>query len=163
MIGSLLGQCLESAGEKYDGKHAIFDINDFKSLRMENGEVYGYLTEDAINELITYVSSREVKDYNKVNNSQYLKNEQYLGKCTVKFFGMASADGQKSISGEKTKTAEGITKYLDVKYTLNGWVENMISYIKSAMSYTDCKDINEFIGETQLIINSISSINSVNK
>ena len=159
MIGSLFAQCLESTGEKYDSKQAIFDINDFKSLRIENGEVYGYLTEDAINELITYASSI---DY-KVNNSQYLRNEQYLGKCTVKFFGMASADGQKSISGEKTKTAEGITKYLDIKYTLSGWVENMISYLRSAMSYCDSFTLNEFIGEQNLIPNSISEINAVNK
>lgn len=161
MIGSLFAQCLESAGEKYDGKQAIFDINDFKSLRMENGRVYGYLTEDAINELIAYASSK-VKDY-KANNSQYLRNEQYLGQCTVKFFGMASKDGQISISGKKTKTSEGLTKILPVKYTVSGWADNMISYLRSAMSYTNCKDIKEFIGETQLIINSISAINSVNK
>ena len=162
MIGSLFAQCLESAGEKYDGKQSIFDINDFKSLRMENGGIYGYLTEDAINELIAYASSK-VKDYYKANNSQYLRNEQYLGKCTVKFFGMASADGQKSISGEKTKTAEGLTKYLPVKYTIAGWSDNMISYLKSAMSYTNSKNIYEFIGGPDLIINSISEINAVNK
>ena len=76
---------------------------------------------------------------------------------------MASADGQKSISGEKTKTAEGITKWLPVKYTLAGWVENMISYLRSAMSYTDCKTLKEFIGKPELIVNSISEIQAVNR
>ena len=163
MIGSLFAQCIESAGEKYDGKHAIFDINDFKSLRIENGGVYGYLTEDAINELIAYASSIKEKDYYKENNSQYLRNEQYLGKCTVKFFGMASADGQKSIDGKKTKTAEGITKYLPVEYTLYGWTKNMIAYLRSAMSYCNSFNLNDFIGKQTLIPNSISEINAVNK
>ena len=76
---------------------------------------------------------------------------------------MASADGQKAIDGEKKKTAEGITKYLPVKYTLAGWVENMISYLRSAMSYTNCKTLKEFIGTPELIVNSISEIQAVNK
>jgi hypothetical protein len=86
-----------------------------------------------------------------------------IGQIDVKFFGMASADGQKSISGEKTKTAEGITKWLPVKYTLAGWVENMISYLRSAMSYTDCNTLKEFIGKPELIVNSISEIQAVNR
>ena len=76
---------------------------------------------------------------------------------------MASADGQKSISGKKNKTAEGITKYLPVKYTLSGWVKNMISYLCSAMSYCDCFKLEEFIGKPTLIVNSISEIQAVNK
>ena len=89
--------------------------------------------------------------------------KKFRGYLDVKFFGMASANGQKSISGEKTKTAEGITKLLPVKYTLKGWVENMTSYLQSAMSYTDCENIKEFIGKPTLIVNSISEIGAVNK
>ena len=85
------------------------------------------------------------------------------GNKLVKFFGMASADGQKSINGKKTKTAEGITKYLPMKFTLTGWTENMISYLRSAMSYCDCKKLEDFIGTPELIINSISEIQAVNK
>ena len=92
-----------------------------------------------------------------------LKEKRILGSIDVKFFGMASADGQKAIDGEKKKTAEGITKYLPVKYTLAGWVENMISYLRSAMSYTNCKTLKEFIGTPELIVNSISEIQAVNK
>ena len=140
MIGSLFAQCIESSGLKYDyiGKDFHFDAWEKESLRMdERGEWYGKL--------------------------KLLKDEKTIGKLDVKFFGMASADGQKSISGEKTKTSEGITKYLSVKYTLNGWVENMISYLRSAMSYTNCKLLDSFIGKPKLIINSISEIHSVNK
>lgn len=140
MIGSLFAQCIESAGDKFDITDNYFHYNNWndQSLRI-NGkdEWYGIY--------------------------KLLRNEKFIGELKVKFFGMASADGQKSISGEKTKTAEGITKWLPVKYTLKGWTENMISYLRSAMSYTDCTTLNEFIGKPSLIINSISEINAVNK
>ena len=144
MIGSVFAQCIESAGYKYEGlnKNSLMKFNyntwDSKSLIInKNNEWYGKLKPD--------------------------DDLEYIGQLNVKFFGMASADGQKSISGEKTKTAEGITKWLPVKYTLSGWVENMVSYLRSAMSYTNCKILNEFIGKPDLIVNSISEIQAVNK
>lgn len=158
MIGSLLGQCLESAGEK------SLNLSIYKDFKFKDNYWYAYYTDEYKNDQLETIYKQEYdNEEDRKFDIQYINHEQNLGPITVKFFGMASADGQKSICGAKVKTAEGITKYLQVEYTLNGWVENMISYIKSAMSYTDCKDINEFIGETQLIINSISSINSVNK
>jgi len=186
MIGSLFAQCIESAGEKYDGTHTKFDVNDYKSLRIENGGVFGYLTEDGMKKKLVELEEKkntgyyrkyipletlalreeaaiEYMDHLYDNDYLNLSKERYLGQCTVKFFGMASKDGQISISGEKTKTAEGITKYLDVKYTINGWVENMIAYLRSAMSYCDSLTLNEFIGKQDLIPNSISEINAVNK
>ena len=144
MIGSLFAQCIESAGDKYDG----MDVNYAAQFNYDAW----------VPELLQITKNDEWVGYIK-----QLKDEEYIGKLYVKFFGMASADGQKSISGKKTKTSEGITKWLPVKYTLNGWVENMMSYLRSAMSYCDCYDIYEFIGKPQLIKNSISEINAVNK
>lgn len=141
MIGSLFAQCIESAGEKYTSDGSGFDYNIWDPASLEinykTGEWGGRL--------------------------KLLRKDDYIGKIDVKFFGMASADGQKSISGHKTKTAEGITKYLPVKYTLKGWVNNMESYLRSAMSYCDCKELNDFIGKPRLIPNSISEIQAVNK
>lgn len=140
MIGSLFAQCIESAGTKYYFDNKMFNIDSWNRVTLrinENNEWYGRLKQ--------------------------LRDEEYIGEINVKFFGMASADGQKSISGQKTKTAEGITKYLPVKYTLSGWVNNMISYLRSAMSYCDCKTLEEFIGKPALIPNSISEIYAVNK
>ncbi len=141
MIGSLFAQCIESAGEKYTNDGSGFDYNIWDptslDINYKTGEWSGRLKQ--------------------------LRKDNYIGKIDVKFFGMASADGQKSISGHKTKTAEGITKYLPVKYTLKGWVNNMESYLHSAMSYCDCKELKEFIGKPRLIPNSISEIQAVNK
>lgn len=147
MIGSLFAQCIECAGEKKYDKYDMYDI----SSTIFNNNLW---EEDSlrINDKLEWYGHMKL-----------LKDEQYIGQLWVKFFGMASADGQKSIDGKKTKTAEGITKYLPVKYTLNQWSENMIAYLRSAMSYCNCFNLKEFIGNQILIVNSISEINAVNK
>ena len=168
MIGSLFAQCIESAGEKtYKTitfkKPLRFTIERYKDFEIDKNENWSaYYTDEYITTLIEPQQSwNSIEKYNKRIAS--LKEKKSIGHIDVKFFGMASSDGQKSISGEKTKTAEGITKYLPVKFTLSGWVNNMISYLRSAMSYTDCHNLNEFIGKPTLIPNSISEIQAVNK
>ena len=167
MIGSLFAQCIESAGEKTNktikSKISLkFPIERYKDFEIDkNGNWSAYYTDEYITKGIEPWQAGPIEKYNKRIES--LKDKKFIGSIDVKFFGMASADGQKSISGEKTKTAEGITKYLPVKYTLKGWTENMISYLRSAMSYCNCKDITEFIGKPNLIVNSISEIQAVNK
>lgn len=186
MIGSVFAQCIESAGEKtckhIDQKISKkFPLDKYKDFfKDDKGNWHGYYTEKFIEQSIRPwqvdidkykdqpVGSITTNDYfiavKKYNDKlEDLKQAKYIGFIDVKFFGMASADGQKSILGEKTKTAEGITKYLPVKYTLKGWTENMISYLRSAMSYCNCKTLNEFIGKQDLIVNSISEIQAVNK
>ena len=176
MIGSLFAQCIESAGEKtnknINQKASLrFPIERYKDFEVDSKDNWrAYYTDEYIKEASktweeTLLNSPDKQHAQLSYNRRIddLKQEKYIGPIDVKFFGMASADGQKSINGEKTKTAEGITKWLPVKYTLSGWVENMISYLKSAMSYCNCFTLNEFIGKPLLIINSISEIQAVNK
>ena len=176
MIGSLFAQCIESAGEKTikssNTKLPLrFPIERYKDLSVDSkGNFKAYYTDEYIKKASKTWEEALVNSPNKQHaQSSYnrriddLKQEKVIGGIDVKFFGMASADGQKSMNGKKTKTSEGITKWLPVKYTLAGWVENMVSYLRSAMSYTNCKDIKEFIGKPELIVNSISEIQAVNK
>ena len=84
-------------------------------------------------------------------------------KCK-EIYGMASTQGQIAINGKKTKTAEGITKYLPITTHLNTWVENMESYIRSAMSYTNVTDIEHFCPEfVDCVVISKNTQESVNK
>ena len=187
MIGSVFAKCIESSGEKtYTTSKEVslrFPIERYKNFRKVNDNWWADYTDEYIKE----ASKTWEEDLNKEQNLiksgkltkddaeyklvviQYnnkireLKAEKLIGPLNVKFFGMASADGQIAINGEKTKTAEGITKYLPVEYTLSGWVENMTSYLRSAMSYTNCKTLKDFIGKPTLIVNSISEIQVVNK
>lgn len=101
--------------------------------------------------------------YEYQNNEEAIEDFNNGVKMLTKFYGMASAMGQLAISGSKTKTAEGITKYVDVDFKLSKWCENMAAYIRSAMSYCNCFTLEDFIGNVDLIVNSISAINSVNK
>ena len=176
MIGSLFAQCIESAGEKTTKSSSAklplrFPIERYKDFNVDSkGNFKAYYTDEYIKEASKTWEEVLVNSPNKQHAQlsynrriDDLKQEKVIGSIDVKFFGMASADGQKSMNGKKTKTSEGITKWLPVKYTLAGWVENMVSYLRSAMSYTDCKDVKEFIGKPELIVNSISEIQAVNK
>lgn len=66
-----------------------------------------------------------------------------------KFRGMSTKEVQKSLGRNELKTSEGISKMQQVEYTLSGWSENFQDYLKSAMSYTDCLTIGEFIGKVR--------------
>lgn len=58
--------------------------------------------------------------------------------------GMSTKSAQKDMGSTKLKTAEGRTLHLTKQYTLKGWVENFDSYLRSAMSYCDARDLVEF-------------------
>lgn len=58
--------------------------------------------------------------------------------------GMSTKSAQKDMGATKLKTAEGRTLQLKKEYTLKGWVENFDSYLRSAMSYCDSRDLTEF-------------------
>jgi IMP dehydrogenase/GMP reductase len=80
--------------------------------------------------------------------SKEIKNEFSIGKKFFKKFrGMSTKEVQKSLGKEKLNTSEGISKIQKVEYTLSGWRENFEDYLKSAMSYTGCYTIGEFIGK----------------
>ena len=66
------------------------------------------------------------------------------GKYMRKYYGMSTKRAQTEISGEATKTAEGIETLVPIKYTLAGWCDNFISYLRSAMSYCNSRTLEEF-------------------
>lgn len=68
-----------------------------------------------------------------------------------KYRGMSTKSVQRSWGKTQLITAEGITKYQNVEYTLEQWTENFKDYLKSAMSYCGAKTLEEFIGKTQYI------------
>ena len=80
-----------------------------------------------------------------------------------KFRGMSTKEVQKSLGKTELKTSEGISKMQPVEYTLTGWVENFTDYLKSAMSYTDCLTIGEFIGKVRFNKISKNSMERFNK
>ena len=63
-----------------------------------------------------------------------------------KFRGMSTKEVQVEWGKEKLVTSEGIVKYNKVDYTLDGWTTNFKDYLKSAMSYTNSKNLEDFRG-----------------
>lgn len=84
-------------------------------------------------------------------------------KLKKEFYGMASKKGQIAMNGRKTRTAEGLSTILPVEYTMESWTNNFKDYLKSAMSYTGCHTLEEFIGKQTLIVVSEGTKSSVNK
>ena len=92
-------------------------------------------------------------------------DEEYIIDNLYKvFYGMASRRGQEDINGEKKKTSEGIQKIFPATTNLRKWKENMVSYMQSAMSYTNCYYIDEFNPENvDCIVISNQTKESINK
>lgn len=67
------------------------------------------------------------------------------GHLLYKYYrGMSTKEVQQKWGKSVLKTSEGITKYNKVEYTIDGWTENFVDYLRSAMSYTDSRDLKSF-------------------
>jgi len=105
------------------------------------------------------------KSIESCGQSYVLKDETYLkvelhdaidyfhsGIDVYKMFrGMSTKEVQKKWGRKELKTAEGIVKMNKVEYTIAGWVENFIDYLKSCMSYQGKYTINGFIGSCEYV------------
>lgn len=69
------------------------------------------------------------------------------------YYGMSTKKAQKLTGGSGKKTSEGIAKPIPIEYPISKWAENMADYMKSCMSYTGCRTIQEFRDNTKLIVN----------
>lgn len=70
-------------------------------------------------------------------------------KCS--YYGMSTKKAQKEFNKTILKTAEGKEVNLKIKYTIPQWIENFKDYLRSAMSYTNCKDLEAFKNNCKLI------------
>jgi IMP dehydrogenase/GMP reductase len=79
-----------------------------------------------------------------------------------KFRGMSTKEVQAHL-GNEIRSSEGVTRMIQVEYTLSGWVENLRDYLSSAMSYTDCFSLSEFIGKPSWNLITQNSLSRFNK
>lgn len=84
-------------------------------------------------------------------------------KLFKRFRGMSTKEAQKALGNQTLKTSEGISKLHKVEYTLEGWTENFEHYLASAMSYTNSKNLNEFIGKVNFNLITQNAYNRFNK
>ena len=99
---------------------------------------------------------------NKVHTkyeSQWAAERAFSGSAAIivrcrDYYGMSSKRAQKQISDDKCKlkTSEGIDKPVEVKYPVAKWIDNMQSYLRSCMTYTNSHTIKELRENAQVII-----------
>ena len=98
------------------------------------------------------------------NLSKYIwNNHKWLRKNLKKSFrGMSTKEVQKKWGRENLKTSEGIVKTNPVEYTIEQWTENFTDYLKSAMSYTNSKTLDEF-RNSEFVFITQNALNRFNK
>ena len=69
------------------------------------------------------------------------------------YYGMSTKKAQRLTGGSGNVTSEGFSKPIPVEYPIAKWAEDMADYLKSCMSYTGCRTIQELRENTKLIIN----------
>lgn len=141
MIGSLFNKAIDSAGTPIYGKSYwnIFGkriLNPFKTL-------------------FTYGKKVKPEKYEKI-----LKDIK-LGKVEVwkEYYGMSTKKAQAKINPNAIlKTSEGFVKRQKVEYSIKQWVENEFDYLRSVMSYTNSKTLNDY-KNSKWVINSYRAYN----
>jgi GMP reductase len=84
-------------------------------------------------------------------NDKYAKYFFTRGYPVKKYFrGMSTKEAQKAMGKTSFKTSEGIVRYRKVEYFLQGWVENFEHYLRNAMSYSNARTLDEFIGTVEI-------------
>ncbi len=67
------------------------------------------------------------------------------------FRGMSTKAAQKAMGKTTFKTSEGVIRFRRVEYTIDGWIENFRHYLRNAMSYSNARNLHEFIGQADII------------
>ena len=125
------------------GADAVMSGNIFARAEEACGEVrYAYNVENYSNG-----ESISVEEY---NNLDVEKKKNY--KPFRDYYGMSTKRPQNLVNGTATRTSEGISSPVPVEYSIAKWADNMESYLRSAMTYTNSQNIKEFQDNTEVII-----------
>ena len=118
-----------------------------------------------LNKCLESCGDTRIFKYFKIDpHSKFAKWAHKKGfKITKRFRGMSTKEVQKSWGKETIKTSEGVVRTRPVEYTLSQWTENFEDYLRSAMSYTNCKTLEEFRGKVKTNLISEQSYKRFNK
>lgn len=103
--------------------------------------------------------------FKKIWIPQVVANWCYNNKIPVykKFRGMSTKEVQIKWGKKDLTTSEGVVRFRKVEYTLEKWVNNFESYLRSAMSYSDANTLTQFIGKANIIKISDNAYNRFKK
>lgn len=142
MLGSIFNKALESTG-------SLYYRSEYKHQEIE--EFFNELSER---------SQRNISEDEKIEGILNLFQAGYLYK---KYRGMSTKEVQQAWGNTELKTAEGISTYQKVEYTLEGWCQNFKDYLSSAMSYSNSKTLEEFKTRSKYELITPSAFKRYNK
>lgn len=93
--------------------------------------------------------------------AKFLFNRGYI--IHKEFRGMSSKKSQQLLGNKTIRTSEGVIKKQQVEYTLQQWTENFEHYLRSSMSYTNSKSLQDFIGKVKFNVITQNAHNRYNK
>lgn len=144
MCGSIFNKMLESSSDAIVSCYAKLEVQECDG---------GSPTH------MKFVADEKVDQYNTLTLAAF--------KCGLKlkkeYYGMSTKKAQKEMGNETLKTGEGLITYQNVEYTMEGWTENFVDYLRSSMSYTGCFDLYDFIGKVVLNLISNNAYCVINK
>lgn len=133
------------------------------------GLVFAKMFESA-SQLILNVSNEDYGEWCEMDDISFLlakedRLKQYIKDKRISklYYGMSTKKAQLEMGKEILKTSEGVERTINVEYTMKGWVENFIDYLRSAMSYCDAFDLKHFIGNVTLAPITNNSFGIINK
>lgn len=131
------------------------------------GSIFGKMYESAATLIVDKTNEKlfnawlEIEDENEAK--KFICKNHFGYK---QFYGMSTKKAQAEINHHDNlnlKTSEGVEKKIMCEYTMKGWIENFSAYLRSALSYCNCFDIQQFIGFPNLIPISVGTKETVNK
>ena len=128
------------------GADAVMCGKIFAECEEACGPIYYAMNLEVANNKECRIVPANKNDGLEFEKEGYKKFREYAGMSTKKM--------QELISDNKCKlkTSEGIIKPVEVKYPVAKWVDNMQSYLRSCMTYTNSHTIKELRENAQVII-----------
>lgn len=161
MIGGLFGQLLESSADMI--------------IESRDNAQYPAVYDNETGKVVYYTSygSKKLNVWNGNTEEEKRAFIRSVKGIKKRLIGMSTKEAQiaiaraleepKELTPDMLKTSEGNTTFVECKYTMSQWLENMCDYLKSAMSYNNCYTLEQFKNNCDLIINSPAEIQAVNK
>lgn len=91
-----------------------------------------------------YKYLKEDDKYTKIASHDALNFFNEGGEVYTRYRGMSTKEVQEAWGRKKLKTSEGIVRYNKVEYSAKSWIENFTDYLKSSMSYTGYRNLDDF-------------------
>lgn len=102
--------------------------------------------EEACGEEVTKIAPQMYPEVVPIDSKRWVKTllVKQLPQRHRVYYGMSTKKAQVETGSQSLKTAEGIEVTVPILYTLNGWCDNFIHYLRSMMSYTNSRTLDDF-------------------